>query len=405
MGSLSKNRLGVFNNLPVFPPDSILGLQSEFRNDPSSVKVNLSIGVYIDESTGKVFGSKGVKKAETELLTSELNKEYLGIAGDRDYIAVMKSLVFGDTVNHDHIYGMQTVGGTGALCLGAKLIKGTGAISEVFVPKETWDNHIRIFSQAGLKVSCYPYLDFASKTVCFEKIIDFFSEVKNSSLVLLHACCHNPTGTDFTEQQWSELAQVFKEKELIPFFDFAYQGFAKSFYEDRYAVELFVKQMPFVLVASSLSKNFSLYGERIGFLGVFNQERCYLDKVASFLQEKTRGIYSSPSRRGAFIIKTIMENSDLRKDWENELSEMKHNLDKKRRVIVEALKSGCGQSFDFLGDQVGFFGYASWSFRQVEFLKKEKSIYVGPGGRFNLAGLNSDNIDYVAESFGLVHVL
>ncbi|AAD18879.1 aspartate transaminase [Chlamydia pneumoniae TW-183] len=389
--------MSFFNHIPTFSPDAILGLQNVFFADKRPEKVNLVIGVY--EHPQKRYGGLScIRKAQTVILEEEQNKSYLPISGLQIFLDEMRELVFG-AVDPSAIVGFQSLGGTGALHLGARLLSVAKGSGKVYVPEQTWSNHIRIFSQEGLEVIRYPYYSKEQKQLLFEPLIAFLKEVEKNSVILLHGCCHNPTGVDFTEDMWKELAILMKERELIPFFDTAYQGFAHGIELDRKPIEIFISEGNTVLVAASSSKNFALYGERVGYFAVHSTFTDELVKIHSFLEEKIRGEYSSPQRWGVEIVSTILSNPYLKEEWQSELNFIRESLGKMRTRFVQALRKVAGHTFDFLLSQHGFFAYPGFSDKQVLFLREQHAVYTTAGGRMNLNGITEKNIDHVVQSF------
>ncbi|AAP04758.1 amino acid aminotransferase [Chlamydia caviae] len=395
--------MSFFNQLPTFSPDSILGLQKLFLEDEREEKVNLVIGVYEDPS--KAYGGfSSVRKAQFLFLEDEMNKGYLPISGLSSFNQEMEKLVFGD-VNSSFVVGAQALGGTGALHLGAKIFSMAYTSGKVYIPEQTWGNHVRIFAQQGLEVLKYPYYSSESKSLLFDEMLSVLKAAPKNSLVLLQCCCHNPTGMDLNEDMWTRLAEVMKEHQLLPFFDTAYLGFGRGIKEDRRPIEIFIEVGNPVFVAACASKNFSLYGERVGYFAVHSKITEDLDKISSCLEEKARGEYSSPPRHGAKIVSTILSDASLKKEWLSELDTIRSSLGKTRARLVQAMRNHVGHSFDFILSQKGFFGYPGFSVEQVLFLRSEKGIYTTSGARFNLNGITDKNIDHVSQSFAEAYQL
>ncbi|ADZ18200.1 MULTISPECIES: amino acid aminotransferase [Chlamydia] len=390
--------MSFFNQLPTFAPDSILGLQKLFLEDEREDKVNLVIGSY--EDPNKAYGGfSSVRKAQFLLLENEMNKGYLPISGLLSFNQQMESLVFGDDVNPSFVVGAQALGGTGALHLGAKIFSMTNPSGAVYIPEQTWGNHLRIFAQQGLDVLKYPYYSSASKTLVFDEMMSVLQSAPKNSLVLLQCCCHNPTGMDLNENMWTRLAELMKERQLLPFFDTAYLGFGSGIEKDRKPIKIFIDSGHTVFVAACASKNFSLYGERVGYFAAYSRVTDDLDKISSCLEEKIRGEYSSPPRHGAKIVSTILSDASLKTEWLAELETIRCSLEKTRIRFVQAMRNHIGHSFDFILSQKGFFGYPGFSLEQVLFLRLEKGIYTTSGARFNLNGITDNNIDHVVQSF------
>lgn len=396
--------MSLFDSVPFFPPDPILGLLAIFSEDTREHKINLLIGEYFNKE--KNFnGQQSVKLAEKLLLEQELDKKYLNIDGFALYIEEYKKCIFDEDVNLDLIYGCQTLGGTGALSLAALLSSSCNIFKNIYISQENWANHSRIFSQQGFNVCFFPYFNKENKKFDLEGCLSVLNTAKKHSLVLLQGCCHNPTGVDPDKDEWKEILNVIKKRELYCCFDLAYQGFGDSFEKDSWAVNLFVKELPFVLVATCNSKNFSLYGERIGALYVSVSNKNDFDKIASFIKEKVRGLYSSPPRRGALIVQKILSDSNLKSMWQTEINIIRNTIQSKRILLVEALRKELNNEFDFLLRQKGFFSYLDFSSEQIIFLREKLAIYLTKGGRLNLAGINEKNLNYIVEAIRSAHAL
>ncbi|WP_213318847.1 aromatic amino acid transaminase [Chlamydiifrater volucris] len=391
--------MSFFSNLPSFPPDSIFGLSSAFKDDLREEKVDLLIGVYV-HPTKRFGGCSAIKKAMTLITEEETNKLYLPIEGFSGYVDEMRKMVFGSVENVSTIFSCQSLGGTGALHLAAVLFSAASEVNkQVYISEQSWGNHERIFSSQGLEVIRYPYYDSNQHRLKTLEFFQFLKSIPEKSVILFQGCCHNPTGTDFSSDDWREIAQIVKEKALFPVIDMAYQGFGEGLDQDRFPAELFVKLEIPVAVAASSSKNFCLYGERTGMFAMFCQTEDGVKKVSSLIKEKIRGEYSNPPRHGALIVNTIMKNPYLRQEWRDELEEMRSSMDKKRSFFVENLSLECGDSFDYILKQKGFFGYPAFSEKQVKFLREKHAIYTAPGGRFNLNGISEKNVARVVKGF------
>lgn len=389
--------MGLFDNVPSFSPDAILGLQQSFLEDERPNKINLIIGTYTHHSK-KYGGLSCVKKAQAIMLEDEQNKSYLPIRGDRNFIEEMGRLIF----NEEHlpnVAGVQALGGTGALHLSASLFAATELSGVVYIPEQTWGNHVRIFSQQGLQVLRYSYYNAKTKNIDFDKLIETIKGAPRQSLVLLQCCCHNPTGVDLSEAMWRELARVMVEKELIPCFDAAYLGFGNGIDIDKQPIHICIQEGLTIFVAACASKNFSLYGSRVGYFSVYSSSQKERSAIISFLEEKIRGEYSSPPRTGALVVATILGNPYLKEEWSTELGAIREKLHSLRMKFVQTMRGFAGHTFDFISTQKGFFGYPGFSEQQVEFLKDSLGVYTTAGGRFNLNGITEKNIEYIAESF------
>lgn len=381
------------------PADSILGLAAAFRLDPRKDKQNLSVGVYQTED-GKISILSSVKEAEKLILESEVTKNYLPIEGEALYLKEVASLVLGEDLYKAHQSSfsvIQTLGGVGALRLGAEFAKQQ-EISLCSLPDPTWPNHQGIFSQCGLNLPNYPYYDFQKKELGFEKMCQALGELPPRSLVLLHVCCHNPSGADLTKEQWKLLADLMQKKQLIPFFDAAYLGFDRSFEEDAFPIRLFVSQGIEFLLAVSFSKNFSLYAERVGAFFLFSNPK-RAPAILSQLKVLVRRNYSNPTLHGAKIVSTVLTTPSLRKKWEEELMVMRERIAFLKRNLVSCFfKHSSKKDYSYLLDKKGLFSFCDLSKDQVGLLKDKHGIYMTSDGRMSIAGLNHQNIDAIVKA-------
>lgn len=391
----------MWQNIKAAPADSILGLTDAFRNDPNPAKVNLGVGVYKDEQ-GTTPVLKCVKKAEAILLEKEMTKSYLPISGDPTYAANVQKLIFGETsevITTKRAVTVHAPGGTGALRVGGDLLKKFYPDAKVWVSRPTWANHKGIFSSAGFGIAEYAYYDSSTRGVDFDGLLASLNSVPAGDIVLLHACCHNPSGVDLTAEQWKQVVAVAKEKCWIPFLDFAYQGFGDGTEQDRCAVELCAKAGFDFLVASSFSKNFGLYNERTGALTLVSPTEEEAAVGMSHLKTTIRVIYSNPPAHGGLVAATILSTPELYELWQSELKGMRDRIVAMRSALVEGLSSrGVDQDFSFITRQRGMFSFSGLSDEIVGWLRENKSIYVVGGGRINLAGLTAANIDYVCDA-------
>lgn len=396
----------MFQHVNDYPGDPILTLNEEFMNDPRPGKVNLSIGVYLDESARlPILGA--VRKAEAALLREPGPRPYLPMEGGATYRKQARELLFGqdsEAVAAGRIASVQTLGGSGALKVGADFLKEYFGTSRVWISDPTWDNHRAIFLGAGFAVERYPYYSRQTQLVDFAAMRSALQALPAKDIVVLHACCHNPTGADLDEQQWRELATIFRERSLIPFFDIAYQGFGRGIDEDTFAIRHFASEgIPF-LVASSFSKNFSLYGERCGALHVDCPDSRQADKVLGQLKAAVRRNYSSPPAHGARVIATVLESADLRAEWTAEVDAMRKRI----RAMREGLYAGLharrpDANFDYLIKQSGMFSFTGLTPEQVRRLREEFAIYLIGSGRVCIAALTRDTIAPVADA--IAHIL
>lgn len=395
----------MFQHITKAPADPILGLNDAFKNETSPNKINLGVGVYKTE-TGDTPILDCVKKAEKIILEKEKTKSYLGIHGTDEYVKIVKELVFGkdsQLIAAKRIATVQSPGGTGALRIGADFIKKFFPKANIWISNPTWENHRQLFGEAGLKVHDYPYYCPKTKWLDFEGMKKTLSSVPSTDVVLLHACCHNPTGIDLTKDQWDEIAKIAIERGFIVFFDFAYQGFGNGLDEDAYAVRLFAGKIKNFFVSNSFSKNFGVYNERVGALSVVTETADEADKVFSQLKICVRVNYSNPPGHGSSIVTTILSDGELTKLWIKEVADMRERILAYRLKVVEAIKGkGVKQDFSYIAKQRGMFSYTGLNPDQVQELREKYAIYMVNTGRINLAGLNAKNLDAVAQAIASV---
>lgn len=395
----------MWQNIEAAPADAILGLTEAFRNDSNPQKVNLGVGVYKDEN-GTTPVLKCVKKAEAILLEKEATKSYLPISGDPAYGANVQQLLFGETsevISSGRAITAHAPGGTGALRVGAGLIKKFNADAKLWVSNPTWGNHRGIFGGAGFELESYAYYDKETRGVDFDGLVASLESVPAGDIVLLHACCHNPSGVDLSVEQWKKVVEIAQAKGWTPFLDFAYQGFGDNTEKDRIAVELCAAAGINFFVASSFSKNFGLYNERAGAITVVCPNANEAAVAMSHLKAVIRVIYSNPPAHGGLIASTVLSTPELYELWQQELAEMRDRIKAMRSALVEGLASrGVDQDFSFITEQRGMFSFSGLSDEVVAWLRAEKSIYVVGGGRINLAGLTAANIDYVCDAIAEV---
>ncbi|WP_392559279.1 amino acid aminotransferase [Orbus mooreae] len=396
----------MFEKVEPYAGDPILSLVADFNNDTRENKTNLSIGYYYDEQ-GVVPQLSCVKKAiDTLYQTKKGASLYLPMSGLPPYCSAIQTLLFGEnnpSVKAGRIATIQTLGGSGALKVGADFLFRYFPSSQVWVSDPTWENHVAIFNGAGFKVNRYPYFDANTGGVNFDAMLQTISELPAKSIVLLHPCCHNPTGADLTPTQWDKVITVLKEKDLIPFMDIAYQGFGKNITEDVYAIRALAAANMCGLVSNSFSKTFSLYGERVGGLSVLCDDKQIANKVLGQLQFTVRRNYSSPANAGAQIVSHVLNTPELNALWVSEVNEMNARITKMRTVLVNTLKE-CApdRNFDFLLQQQGMFSYTGFSQQQVNRMKTEFGVYLVGSGRMCVAGLNHNNVYQVAKAFAAV---
>ncbi len=392
----------MFENIPQAPDDPILGLLETFKKDTRAHKVNLSLGVYCNEQ-GQTPILNVVKQVEKDLLAQEQSKRYLPIVGSPDYAqAVRKILLSEAEIDTDRVCVAQTIGGTGALRVLAELMVKHLNVKRVWVSHPTWANHYQVFRSLGLQIHEYHYYDSLTHKLAFDLMLEDLQQAQAGDAVLFHGCCHNPTGIDLNISQWDEVARLTAEKNLLPFFDFAYQGFGQGLNEDVAGLHLFLQYHQALLVASSFSKNLGLYGERVGACTVIAPTPTAASHVLSQLKVIIRTIYSSPSLHGGEIATKICLDPHLYKQWQEELTQMRMYLQKMRVLFVDQLQAYTGQPFTFLSQQQGMFSYTGLNAEQAQALKDDHAIYLLKSGRVNVSGLNSENIERVCQAINTV---
>jgi aromatic-amino-acid transaminase len=393
----------LFSEIELAPADPILGLTEAFNKDPNPAKVNLGVGVYQDE-TGKVPLLEVVRECALKWVQTETTKGYLPIDGIPAYTKGIQSLLFGDdseVISEGRAVTIQALGGTGGLKVGADFIKKFFPQSEVWISDPSWENHRALFESAGFKVNTYPYYDAATHGLNFSQMIKSLNSLPYGSVVVLHASCHNPTGVDPTEEQWEIITDLFahSSRKLIPFIDFAYQGFSQSAEEDAYSVRLFAKKGIPCLIANSFSKSFSLYRERVGGLTVLTSSSEESRNVLSQLKRVIRTNYSNPSSHGAQVVAMILGDPALRARWETELAGMRDRIRKMRKLFVQGLQDvGVKGDFSFITNQNGMFSFTGLSPEQVEKLRDEYSIYMVRSSRICVAAMNEKNVGYICNA-------
>lgn len=395
----------LFSAVEMAPKDPILGLTEMYLADTRPEKVNLGVGVYYDDN-GKLPLLRAVKKAEEARIAKGLPRGYQPIDGPAAYNKAVQALLFGadsPEVTSGRVITLDTLGGTGGLKVGADYLKRLLPGSVVAISDPTWENHRGVFESAGFTVTTYTYYDPKTHGLDFGGMITSLKGTPDRSVVLLHACCHNPTGVDLTHQQWEEVVALCKAKQFVPFLDLAYQGFGDGITQDAAAVRLFAKAgMPF-LVSSSFSKSFSLYGERVGALSIVTSGKEESVKVLSQVKRVVRTNYSNPPTHGGAIVTDVLTTPELRQMWEEELSEMRDRIRQMRQALVEKLKAlNAKQDFSFVARQRGMFSFSGLNPQQVDRLREEFAVYAIGSGRICVAALNSGNIDRVVKAIAAV---
>ena len=397
--------MSMFSAVQMAPRDPILGLNEQFAADTNPNKVNLGVGVYFDDN-GKLPLLKCVQQAEASLMKTPTARGYLPIDGIAAYDAAVKGLVFGadsEPVKSGRVATVQGLGGTGGLKIGADFLRHLLPAAKVLISDPSWENHRALFTQAGFTVETYAYYDAAKRGVNFEGMLASLQAAPAGTVVLLHACCHNPTGYDITPAQWDQVIDLIKARGLTPFLDMAYQGFGEGIAEDGAVVGKFVASGLSFLVSTSFSKSFSLYGERVGALSVLCNHKEEADRVLSQLKIMVRTNYSNPPIHGGAVVAAVLNNPELRALWEQELAEMRVRIKLMRQQLVEGLKAaGVKQDMSFITQQVGMFSYSGLSKEQMVRLRNEFGVYGTDTGRMCVAAVNTKNIAHVCASIAKV---
>jgi aromatic-amino-acid transaminase len=387
------------------PRDPILGLNEQFAADTHAHKVNLGVGVYYDDN-GKLPLLQCVQAAEKRMAEKPSPRGYLPIDGIAAYDSAVKALVFGadsEPVRSGRVATVQAIGGTGGLKIGADFLKRLSPGAKVMISDPSWENHRALFSNAGFAVEAYPYYDAAKRGIDFAGMLAALQGAPAGTIVVLHACCHNPTGYDISASQWDEVIAAVKSRNLVAFLDMAYQGFGHGIAEDGAVIGRFVAAGLSILVSTSFSKSFSLYGERVGALSVLCQDKQEADRVLSQLKITIRTNYSNPPTHGGAIVAAVLGTPELRAQWEQELAEMRVRIKQMRHKLVDGLKAaGVKQDMGFITSQIGMFSYSGLSKEQMVRLRTEFGVYGTDTGRMCVAALNSKNIDHVCASIAKI---
>jgi aromatic-amino-acid transaminase len=395
----------ILSRVEMAPGDPILGVTEAFVADQNPKKVNLGVGVYYDDN-GKVPLLECVKRAEKQRLDTSPHRGYLPIDGLAAYDRAVQDLVFGadsTAVREKRIVTVQALGGTGGLKVGADLLRRIDPGAEVWISDPSWENHRQLFEAAGFKVNAYPYYDAKTHGLDFSGMLGALRTMPAGAIVVLHVCCHNPTGVDINQDQWRQVLDVVKQRNLVPFLDLAYQGFAESVEADGYAARLFADAMSPVFLSSSFSKSFSLYGERIGALSIVAGSSEEAARTLSQVKRVVRTNYSNPPTHGGQVVATVLATPELRALWERELGGMRERIKSMRKALVAGIaKRVPGADFEFVLKQRGMFSYSGLTKEHVARLRKEFSIYAIDTGRICVAALNTKNVDYVVEAIAQV---
>jgi aromatic-amino-acid transaminase len=394
----------IFDSVEMAPRDPILGITEAFNADTRSTKVNLGAGVYLDDN-GRLPLLNAVKAVERARLENLPSHGYLPIDGLAAYNGAVRAMLFGEDsplLSEGKVVTVQTLGGTGSLKIGGDYLKYLLPEATVYISDPSWENHRAVFENAGFRVASYPYYDATTRGVDFAAMKSSLDALPAGSIVILHACCHNPTGADLSEAEWRDLVEVFKARALVPFIDMAYQGFADGIGEDAVALKLFAASGLQFLISTSYSKSFSLYGERIGALSVVTASKDESARVLSQLKRLIRSNYSNPPTHGAALVAAVLTSAELRRMWEDELAGMRERIKRMRVGLVERLKAaGVARDFSFIIRQRGMFSYTGLTAEQVARLQSEFGVYAVKSGRICIATLNTGNIDHVAKAIAL----
>ena len=397
--------MSLFSAVEMAPRDPILGLNEQFNADTNPSKVNLGVGVYFDDN-GKLPLLECVQKAEDALMAKPTPRGYLPIDGIAAYDSAVKALVFGaesDVVQSGRVSTVQAIGGTGGLKIGADFLKKVSPNAKVLISDPSWENHRAIFQNAGFEVGNYRYYAAATRSIDFDGMLADLKAAAPGTIVVLHACCHNPTGYDLTPAQWDQVVEVVKAGNLTAFLDMAYQGFGHSIAEDGAVIGKFVAAGLNIFVSTSFSKSFSLYGERVGALSVVASDKDEAARVLSQLKIVIRTNYSNPPTHGGAVVAAVLNNPELRALWEKELGEMRVRIKAMRQTLVDGLKAaGVKQDMSFMTQQIGMFSYSGLTKEQMVRLRSEFGVYGTDTGRICVAALNSKNIDYVCRAIAQV---
>jgi aromatic-amino-acid transaminase len=390
-----------FSDVPLAPADPILGLTDAFQQDKNPKKVNLGVGVYQD-GNGKVPVLGVVREAEKRWYEKEDSKSYLPIDGAPTYTKEVKALLFGadsPLLRDGRVVTAQALGGTGALKLGADFLRRFLPGSGIWISSPSWENHRALFESAGFTVNEYAYYDAKSHGLDFAAMRASLNGLPAKSIVLLHACCHNPTGVDLSAAEWAEVVEIVKQRDLVPFIDFAYQGFGDGIAADALALKAFAAAQVPAVIASSFSKSFSLYRERVGAVTIVTSGEDESKRVTSQLKRVIRTNYSNPSSHGGQIVGLVLSDPELRARWETELGEMRERIQRMRGLFVEMLaKKGVSRDFSFIARQKGMFSYSGIDLDRVRRLRSEFGLYIVDSGRICVAAMNEKNLDYVTDS-------
>ena len=391
----------MFEQFTPAPPDAILGLTEAFKKDPNPKKVNLGVGIYKD-AQGRTPILASVKRAEERILQEENTKNYLSIDGSPEYGAAVQELLFGadhEIIRSNRSITAQAPGGTGALRVAADFIATMFPGARVWLSDPTWPNHPSVFKAAGLTTAVYPYFDAANNGVAFAAMLAAIKQIPAGDVVLLHGCCHNPTGADLSLAQWQQVAAVVAERKLLPLVDFAYQGFGDGLDDDAAGLRALCTEVDELLIASSFSKNFGLYNERVGALTLVARNTDAAEKALGHIKIAIRANYSNPPAHGAAVVTTVLRDPALRAQWEAEVTEMRERINTMRHLFVETLnEKGVTRDFSFIAHQRGMFSFSGLTPEHVKALREKHGVYIVGSGRISVAGMTEGNMDYLCTA-------
>ena len=391
----------MFEQFTPAPPDAILGLTEAFKKDPNPKKVNLGVGIYKD-AQGRTPILASVKRAEERILQEENTKNYLSIDGSPEYGAAVQELLFGadhEIIRSNRSITAQAPGGTGALRVAADFIATMFPGARVWLSDPTWPNHPSVFKAAGLTTAVYPYFDAANNGVAFAAMLAAIKQIPAGDVVLLHGCCHNPTGADLSLAQWQQVAAVVAERKLLPLVDFAYQGFGDGLDDDAAGLRALCTEVDELLIASSFSKNFGLYNERVGALTLVARNTDAAEKALGHIKIAIRANYSNPPAHGAAVVTTVLRDPALRAQWEAEVTEMRERINTMRHLFVETLnEKGVTRDFSFIANQRGMFSFSGLTPEHVKALREKHGVYIVGSGRISVAGMTEGNMDYLCTA-------
>lgn len=395
----------MFQNIPMAPPDPILGISDAYAADTNPNKINLSVGVYKDAS-GKTPVLKAVQTAQQTILANQTTMSYKPIQGDAAYAKCVQRLLLGDdhdVVNKSLAATAHTPGGTGALRVAGDYLNHNHSAATLWLSNPTWANHNAIFTAAGVETKQYEYLNKEKTDLDFDQMLESLKQIPTGDAVLLHGCCHNPTGVDPTTEQWAQIGQVLAERQIMPLVDFAYQGFGEGLLEDAQGLLTLLQTCPNMMICSSYSKNFGLYNQRTGALTVITESTDQAQAVLSQVKARIRCNYSNPPAWGGAIVSTILEDATLREQWEQELTVMRNRINGMRTLFVDTLKAqGVDQDFSFISRQNGMFSFSGLTPDQVKALRDDHAVYIVGSGRINVAGMTESNMDSLCKAIATV---